>query len=111
EAELGNVASPIREKFAHPNRPGNDLVPAVGAVAFGIDLVIAREAEPRADALQRYQRVEVTRLRDGDTIAPQFCNPVAVVGVAKLPVHDVPPTLSMERTSPLLPVAEIRNVP
>jgi len=96
EAELGNVPPAIGEKLAHPNRPGDDFIPALGAVAFGIDLSIAREAEPRADALQRHQRVEVTRLRYGRAIVPQLCDPVAVVYIAELPVHDVPPVLDRE---------------
>src|SRR6516165_1225752 len=71
ETEFGDVAPTIGQKLAHPNRPGDDLVPAVGAVAFGVDLVIARETEPRTDALQRYQRVQVTRLRNGGTVVSE----------------------------------------
>src|SRR5271169_3002590 len=83
EAEFADVAPAIGEKLADPNRSGDNLVPAFRAVALGIDLVIAREVEPCADALQRYQRIELTRLSDSETVAPQLCKPVAVVGVAK----------------------------
>src|SRR5206468_246101 len=88
EAEFGNVASAIGEKLADADRPRDDLVPAIGPIALGIDLVIAREAEPSTDALQRYQRVELTRLRDSNAIVPELDKPIPVVGIAKLSVHD-----------------------
>jgi hypothetical protein len=70
------VAPAIGEKLADPDRPGDDLVPAFRAVALGIDLVISREVEPCADALQRYQRIELTRLSDGGTLCPSDANPL-----------------------------------
>src|SRR6266436_5284833 len=63
EAELGDMAPAIGEKLAYPNRAGDDLIPAIGAVALGIDLVVTREADACADMLQCNQRIELTRLR------------------------------------------------
>src|SRR5262249_47467140 len=91
EAEFSNVASAISEKLADPYRAGDDFVPAIRSVALGVDLVIARKAQTCADALQCHEGIELTRLRNRQTIAPRPCEPVAIIGVAKLPVHDLPP--------------------
>src|ERR1700739_4695973 len=60
KAELGDMATAIGQKLADPDRARDDLVPAIRPIALGIDLVIARKAEPRADALQCYERIELT---------------------------------------------------
>ena len=54
------MATAIGQKLADPDRARDDLVPAIRPIALGIDLVIARKAEPRADALQCYERIELT---------------------------------------------------
>src|SRR5215469_2182796 len=85
KAEFSDVAPTIRKDFTDSDCTGDDFIPAIGLVTFGIDLFIARKAGPRADPLQCYKGVELARPRDAKTIMPYFCDSVS--GVIKLPVH------------------------
>src|SRR6202008_3393247 len=64
KTELGNMTPPVGEQLADPNRSRDHLVPAFRLIAFGINLVITPEAEPRADPLERDQRIELAGLRN-----------------------------------------------
>src|SRR5215472_5371104 len=87
KAELGNMTPPIGEQLADPNRSRDHLVPAFRLVAFGINLVITAEAEPRADPLQRDHGIKLAGFRDTETVVCRSREPAAVSGIANLPVH------------------------
>src|SRR6516164_5190953 len=99
KAELDNMTPPIGEQLADPNRSGDHLVPAVRLITFAIYLTIAPEAEPRADPLERDQRIELAGFRDTEMVVRLLRGPAAVTRIAESPVHGFPPALSSARAS------------
>src|SRR6516225_9133097 len=83
KAELGNMTPPIGEQLADPNRSGDHLVPAFRPGAFGVYLVITPKAEPRADPLERDQRIELPRLRNTGMVVLLSREPASIIGIAK----------------------------
>src|SRR3974390_2359852 len=96
KAELRNMTPPIGEQLTDPNRSRDHLVPAFRLIAFAIYFVITPEAEPRADPLERDQRIELAGFRDTEIVVRLFRSPAAVTRMSELPVHGFPPALSLE---------------
>src|SRR6516162_3819693 len=112
EAELGNMAAAVGEQLADPHCPGNDLVPEISVTALGIDLGPARKVKPRADSLQCYERVEVTRWHNIGAIVCRYTASIPMAGVVNLPIHSRSPSpFGRTRACSVAAAGEIRNVP